>query len=51
MDKFGFYWQIVLDMNQWLYGPDKEEADRAMQAMLKMKKINIAELERAYKGE
>jgi predicted 3-demethylubiquinone-9 3-methyltransferase (glyoxalase superfamily) len=29
---------------------DKEKAKRAVQAMLKMKKIDIAELEEAYKG-
>ena len=29
---------------------DREKANRAMQAMLKMKKIVIADLEAAYKG-
>jgi hypothetical protein len=30
---------------------DPEKAKRVMQAMLKMKKIDIAELKRAYAGE
>ena len=50
-DKYGFSWQIVPDMSRWLNGKDKEGSDRAMQAMLKMKKIDIAELERAYGGQ
>jgi predicted 3-demethylubiquinone-9 3-methyltransferase (glyoxalase superfamily) len=51
MDKYGFSWQIVPDMEKWLNGPDKEGAKRAMQAMLQMKKIVIADLEKAYRGE
>lgn len=50
-DKFGFAWQIVPDMAKWLNGPDNAGAQRAMQAMLSMKKIIIADLEKAYKGE
>lgn len=50
-DKFGFSWQIVPDMSQWLEGEDKAGADRAMQAMLQMKKIDIAALEAAYNNE
>jgi predicted 3-demethylubiquinone-9 3-methyltransferase (glyoxalase superfamily) len=50
-DKYGFSWQVVPDMGKWMNGTDKEASRRAMQAMLKMKKIDIAELERAYKGE
>jgi predicted 3-demethylubiquinone-9 3-methyltransferase (glyoxalase superfamily) len=30
---------------------DREKADRTMEAMLQMKKLDIAELERAYEGE
>jgi predicted 3-demethylubiquinone-9 3-methyltransferase (glyoxalase superfamily) len=51
-DKFGLSWQVVptvlLDM---LTDSDREKADRAMEAMLQMKKLDIAELERAYEGE
>ena len=32
MDKFGFSWQVVPDMEQWLNNPDKEKAGRALQA-------------------
>lgn len=50
MDKYGFSWQIVPDMDKWLNGSDKEGAKRAMEAMLEMKKIDISELEKAYNG-
>ncbi len=46
-DKFGFSWQVVPDMDPWLNNPDKAKADRALQAMLKMKKIDIAGLQAA----
>jgi predicted 3-demethylubiquinone-9 3-methyltransferase (glyoxalase superfamily) len=48
-DKFGLSWQIVpKQLVQLLSGPDREAARRAMQAMLKMTKIDVAELRRAY---
>ena len=31
--------------------PDREKAGRTMEAMLKMKKLDIAALERAFEGE
>ncbi len=34
-----------------LESPDRQKANRAMQAMLKMKKLDLAALERAYAGE
>jgi predicted 3-demethylubiquinone-9 3-methyltransferase (glyoxalase superfamily) len=47
-DKFGLSWQIIpqafVDI---MSGDDKAKSQRAMQAMLKMKKFNIAELLRA----
>lgn len=46
-DKFGFTWQIVPDMEKYFNQTDKAKADRAMQAMLKMKKIIIKDLENA----
>ena len=48
-DKFGVSWQVTSPiMNTYLGGPDPEGAQRATQAMLKMKKIDLAEMERAY---
>jgi predicted 3-demethylubiquinone-9 3-methyltransferase (glyoxalase superfamily) len=48
-DKYGLSWQVVptalLDM---INGPDAEKANRVTAAMYTMKKLDIAELERAY---
>ena len=45
-DKYGFSWQIVPKrLGELLSNPDKTKADKAMQAMLKMKKLVIADLE------
>lgn len=49
-DKYGFVWQIAPDMSRWLNEKNKEGSDRATQAMLKMKKIIIKDLEKAYEG-
>lgn len=47
-DRFGVSWQIVpRRLNELADDPDPERARRAMEAMLKMGKIEIAELERA----
>jgi predicted 3-demethylubiquinone-9 3-methyltransferase (glyoxalase superfamily) len=47
-DRFGVSWQIVPDRLVELLGdPDPERATRAMQAMLGMKKLDIAALEAA----
>jgi predicted 3-demethylubiquinone-9 3-methyltransferase (glyoxalase superfamily) len=47
-DKFGLSWQIVPDrLIELITDPDKEKAQRAMAAMLQMRKIEIAELEQA----
>jgi predicted 3-demethylubiquinone-9 3-methyltransferase (glyoxalase superfamily) len=47
-DRFGLSWQIVPTALPRLLGdPDQEKAQRVMAAMLKMRKIDIAELERA----
>lgn len=50
-DRFGVYWQvtptILLEM---IADPDRERGNRVLQAMYKMKKIVIADLERAYRG-
>ncbi len=50
-DRFGLSWQIIPSALPRLIGDkDREKAGRAMQAMLKMTKINIAELEKAHAG-
>ncbi len=50
-DKFGLSWQIVpVALTQYLSDPDPAKAHRVMQAMLKMRKIVIAELDQAYAG-
>ena len=50
-DKFGLSWQIIPKaLFTFLGGPDPVKSGRAMQAMLKMAKIDIAALEKAYEG-
>ncbi len=50
-DKYGFSWQIIpAALPRLLNDPDAEKAGRVMQAMLKMKKIDVPMLERAYRG-
>ena len=51
-DKYGLSWQVVpTGMVEMLNDPDREKADRAMEAMLQMKKLDIGELQRAFEGE
>jgi predicted 3-demethylubiquinone-9 3-methyltransferase (glyoxalase superfamily) len=48
-DKYGVSWQIVPERLIELLGdPDHVKAQKVMMAMLKMKKIIIADLENAY---
>ena len=50
-DKFGLSWQIVPSaLPRLLSDPDREKANRAMQAMMQMQKIDIGKLEAAAKG-
>jgi len=50
-DKFGVSWQIVPTvLGKLLSDKDPARAKRAMEAMLKMVKLDIAELERAANG-
>jgi len=50
-DRYGLSWQVfpsaLVDM---LQDKDRKKADRVMQAMLQMKKIDLGALERAYRG-
>jgi predicted 3-demethylubiquinone-9 3-methyltransferase (glyoxalase superfamily) len=51
-DKFGLSWQIIPKaLIKLLNDPDPERANRAMQAMLGMKKIVVADLEKAAEGK
>ena len=48
-DKYGFSWNIVPEgIAGVLGGPDPQRAQRAMQAMLQMQKLDINELRRVY---
>jgi predicted 3-demethylubiquinone-9 3-methyltransferase (glyoxalase superfamily) len=50
-DKYGVSWQVVpVILSRLVSDPDDLKAQRATQAMLKMKKLDIAELKRAYHG-
>lgn len=47
-DRFGVVWQVVpTELHTAMSNPDKEKAQRAQQAMLKMKKIVIKDLQEA----
>ena len=50
-DKYGVSWQVVPTVLVEMVGdPDSQKSQRAMQVMLQMKKLDIAELKRAYAG-
>lgn len=50
-DQFGVSWQVVPRILDEMVGdPTSESGQRAMQAMLQMTKMDIATLERAYRG-
>ena len=51
-DKYGLSWQVVpTALVEMMKDSNAEKAGRVMEAMLQMKKLDIAELERAYEGE
>ena len=50
-DKFGLSWQVVPTvLPEMLQDPNARRADRAMKAMLQMRKLDIAALQRAQNG-
>jgi predicted 3-demethylubiquinone-9 3-methyltransferase (glyoxalase superfamily) len=50
-DRYGLSWQVTpAGMDAMFSDPDPKRAERAMQAMLQMRKIDVAELERAADG-
>jgi predicted 3-demethylubiquinone-9 3-methyltransferase (glyoxalase superfamily) len=51
-DKYGLSWQIVpTQLNEMMNDPDQTKVKRMSDAMFKMKKIDIAELKKAYDGQ
>jgi len=51
-DRFGLSWQVVPTvLPKLLAGKDAESSNRVMQAMFKMRKLEIAPLQEAYEGE
>ncbi|WP_187264641.1 VOC family protein [Pontibacter beigongshangensis] len=51
-DKYGLSWQIIpAVLGELLHSQDAEKSARAMQAMLQMRKIDIAVLQQAYNGQ
>jgi predicted 3-demethylubiquinone-9 3-methyltransferase (glyoxalase superfamily) len=50
-DKYGVSWQIVPSiLGKWVTDPDKAKARRVTEAMLKMSKLDIETLRKAYEG-
>jgi len=50
-DRFGLSWQIVPEqLGQMLSDPKSGNAEACMNAMLQMKKLDVATLEKAYRG-
>ncbi|HMI87029.1 MAG TPA: VOC family protein [Polyangiaceae bacterium] len=51
-DKYGLSWQITpVQMMQMLNDKDQQKAGRAMSAMMKMQKLDLNELKRAFEGK
>ncbi len=51
-DRYGVEWQITpTRLSEMIADPDREKARRAAEAMLKMKKMDLPALERAYRGQ
>jgi len=50
-DRYGVSWQIVpTGLEEMMASPDRDEARRAAEAMMKMVKLDIATLRAAYEG-
>lgn len=51
-DKYGINWQVVpKQLGQLMSDPDTQKVQRVTQAMLRMVKLDVAELEKAFRGE
>jgi len=50
-DKFGLWWQIIpKQLGEWMGDPNPVKAHNVTQAMLQMKKIIVADLQKAYEA-
>ena len=50
-DRYGFSWQVTpTRLEEMILDADQEKVDRVMEALLQMRKLDIAELERAAEG-
>jgi predicted 3-demethylubiquinone-9 3-methyltransferase (glyoxalase superfamily) len=51
-DRYGLSWQVIpTALPEMLSDRDKEKRSRTMEALLQMKKLDVAELRRAYEGK
>ena len=51
-DRYGLFWQIVpTALGQMMKAGDATKTNRMMAALMKMKKLNVAELQKAYEGK
>ena len=51
-DRFGLSWQVVpVNMDEMFKDENSAGSERAMEAMLKMKKIDMHEIDRAFQGK
>jgi len=51
-DKWGYSWQITpRQLNEAMSDPDRETAKRVFEAMMTMRKIDVAKIEAARRGE
>lgn len=51
-DRYGLSWQVFpKGIDEWVGDPHSEKSQRAMKAMLRMKKIDLAKLKQAYEGK
>lgn len=51
VDKYGLSWQVVpREINTWLVDTEPARAQRVLSAVMGMKKLDIAALQRAHRG-
>jgi predicted 3-demethylubiquinone-9 3-methyltransferase (glyoxalase superfamily) len=51
-DKFGVSWQVIpRAIDQMMSSEEPERSERVMAALLKMKKLDLEQLQRAYRGQ